>query len=637
MKAVTPLVVNLLLNSFWQVAAIALIAGLADYLVRPVARLRHFVWVAALLMSFALPSISYLASQQTRAVSPSPSTVVEEPAFVLPAPVPESVVPTTATASSFRLSETMALILIAAYLLFILYRLTRLFRAGIRTMAAARTAARADVDDALRLVIENCQRTFRVSKVAVMCSPSLEAPATLGIFKPRLILPESLLRDHDVEALTAAVGHELVHIKRRDYLLNLIYEFIFLPLSFHPAACLIKRRITQTRELRCDELVAERLLHPDVYARSLVRLAGWALPCNRRAETVIIGIADAEILEVRIMSLLKKTKSNLRRNVLMGIAACALLAIPCAAAAAFHFKFDIESPAIVQSPEPSSQAQEKKEVRTPEQRERFERELAEVKARMDREDRELKERIEQESDPAVKAKLLAELRRRQEEEKANVVYAITADGDRKVMFEVGQRREIEAKQRAELARQAKISMDQAIQIATSQVPGKVLECTLVGEHWSEPGELAKPATVLYHVVILSGDETNPTATHVLVNAVDGTLVKTEKEERRPENFEYLLRTRRERTDGGSLNGRAIRLPNPEYPEVAKAAHASGEVKVEVTVDEQGNVIAAKAVAGHPLLQAAAVSAAREAKFEPTRSESGPVKVNGVLVYRFETH
>src|SRR5215475_8410246 len=272
MKTVAQIIVNLLLNSFWQVGAIALLAGFADYLVRPVARLRHLVWVAALLMSLALPSISYLASQKTRVVSHSPSSAVEEPAFVLPVSVPESAVPATAIDSSFRLSESVALGLIAVYLLFVLYRLGKLLRAGIRTMAVARTAAHADVDEALRVVIENCQRTFRVKKVAVMCSPALETPATLGVFKPRLILPESLLRDRDVEALTAAVGHELVHIKRRDYLLNLLYELIIVPLSFHPAACLIKRRITQTRELRCDELVAERLLHPDVYARSLVRL-----------------------------------------------------------------------------------------------------------------------------------------------------------------------------------------------------------------------------------------------------------------------------------------------------------------------------------------------------------------------------
>ena len=52
--------------------------------------------------------------------------------------------------------------------------------------------------------------------------------------------------------------------------------------------------------------------------------------------------------------------------------------------------------------------------------------------------------------------------------------------------------------------------------------------------------------------------------------------------------------------GGVLNGRAISLPPPAYPPIAKAAHASGTVTVQVVVDEDGKVISAHAVSGHPL-------------------------------------
>jgi uncharacterized membrane protein YkoI len=82
---------------------------------------------------------------------------------------------------------------------------------------------------------------------------------------------------------------------------------------------------------------------------------------------------------------------------------------------------------------------------------------------------------------------------------------------------------------ATLVRLARVPMDQAIQIATSQSPGKVLECSLNGEHWEEPGKLAKDGVIFYHVVILSPDENEPVTTHVLVNAIDGTIIKTEKE------------------------------------------------------------------------------------------------------------
>jgi protein TonB len=90
----------------------------------------------------------------------------------------------------------------------------------------------------------------------------------------------------------------------------------------------------------------------------------------------------------------------------------------------------------------------------------------------------------------------------------------------------------------------------------------------------------------------------------------------------------------EAVTGGVLNGKALSLPQPAYPSIARAAHASGTVTVQVLIDEQGNVIRAHAVDGHPLLQAVSVAAAREAKFSPTLLEGEPVKVTGVIKYNF---
>ncbi len=86
--------------------------------------------------------------------------------------------------------------------------------------------------------------------------------------------------------------------------------------------------------------------------------------------------------------------------------------------------------------------------------------------------------------------------------------------------------------------------------------------------------------------------------------------------------------------GGVLNGRALYLPKPDYPPEAQSAKASGTVVVQVTIDEQGGVLSAHAVSGHPLLQAAAVAAAREARFSPTTLMGEPVKVTGVITYNF---
>jgi TonB family protein len=87
-------------------------------------------------------------------------------------------------------------------------------------------------------------------------------------------------------------------------------------------------------------------------------------------------------------------------------------------------------------------------------------------------------------------------------------------------------------------------------------------------------------------------------------------------------------------EGGILNGRAESLPSPVYPAAAKAVKASGTVAVRITIDENGNVIAATAIGGHPLLRASAVEAARQAKFKPTKLSGEPVKVSGVLTYNF---
>jgi len=85
---------------------------------------------------------------------------------------------------------------------------------------------------------------------------------------------------------------------------------------------------------------------------------------------------------------------------------------------------------------------------------------------------------------------------------------------------------------------------------------------------------------------------------------------------------------------GVVNGKAVSLPAPAYPPTAKAVNAGGPVSVQVIIDEEGNVIFAAAVSGHPLLRQVSVSAARQARFKPTLLSGEPVKVSGIVVYNF---
>ncbi len=85
---------------------------------------------------------------------------------------------------------------------------------------------------------------------------------------------------------------------------------------------------------------------------------------------------------------------------------------------------------------------------------------------------------------------------------------------------------------------------------------------------------------------------------------------------------------------GVLNGKAVSLPRPAYPPIARAAYVSGVVGVQVIVDLEGKVIAAQAVSGHPFLRPAAVKAAREARFSPPLLNGKPVYIVGVISYNF---
>ncbi len=86
--------------------------------------------------------------------------------------------------------------------------------------------------------------------------------------------------------------------------------------------------------------------------------------------------------------------------------------------------------------------------------------------------------------------------------------------------------------------------------------------------------------------------------------------------------------------GGVLNGKAVNLPKPTYPQTAKSARMGGTVVVEVVIDGTGKVISARAVSGPALLMQAAVAAAYQAKFSPTILSGQPVKVVGTINYNF---
>jgi hypothetical protein len=86
--------------------------------------------------------------------------------------------------------------------------------------------------------------------------------------------------------------------------------------------------------------------------------------------------------------------------------------------------------------------------------------------------------------------------------------------------------------------------------------------------------------------------------------------------------------------GGVLNGKAMSLAKPTYPPAAKAVRATGSVNVQVLIGEDGSMLSATAVSGHPMLRSASRIAACSSRFSPTLLMGDPVKVSGVITYNF---
>jgi TonB family protein len=100
----------------------------------------------------------------------------------------------------------------------------------------------------------------------------------------------------------------------------------------------------------------------------------------------------------------------------------------------------------------------------------------------------------------------------------------------------------------------------------------------------------------------------------------------------PVNEEKPLETRK--VSEPVLQGKAIRKIVPSYPEIAKKVGASGPVQVLITISEEGRVIDATALNGHPTLRPVAAKAAEQWLFSPTYLGKVPVKVQGVLTFNF---
>lgn len=170
-----------------------------------------------------------------------------------------------------------------------------------RAMVRAATVVADGACDAV--LLRRCSAAMGVEAPELRRSESVRTPAIVGVWRPVLLLPESWSGCTEEEA-RAMLAHELAHVRRHDYLLQLVSEAVAIPVAWHPAVWAIRARLRQTREMACDAAAARELRSATRYARCLLQLAGRVRAEGAGARGLAMTLFGKGVLEERVMRLL---------------------------------------------------------------------------------------------------------------------------------------------------------------------------------------------------------------------------------------------------------------------------------------------------------------------------------------------
>jgi len=283
-------------NALWQAPLAAAAAwAVARLLRRAGARAQHRVWVAALLLMVVLPALprQHWPNRETATVTMGLDDIdLASLPPMQPAPQPWW----TPELGLAMLPRDLMLALLLGYLGAGLYFAARLGWSLSRTRNLVRDAVEAEFAPEAERVWERCRQAFALGEVRRLVSGEIACPVTLG--RATLLLPEGFLEDASAEELLTALAHECAHLQRRDFWKNVAYELASLPVVFHPALWAVKRQIAETREMVCDGAAVDRVVEPQSYVRSLLRLAGTVV--QPAARSAAMGMFDGRTLERRI-------------------------------------------------------------------------------------------------------------------------------------------------------------------------------------------------------------------------------------------------------------------------------------------------------------------------------------------------
>lgn len=271
-----------LLHFVWQGAVLAVVFWVARLcLRRRSSQARYLSGCAVLLLMAAAPVVTYALLAGPRndelavAVPPDELDRLVSMPFLAPvAPPPPA--PSSADASAAAPLEPRWAERIDALLPW----LVAVWGAGVAALALRRTGGWAWLTYAVRTrsaavedprLVELAKRLVR-RPVRFVKSKLVDAPATLGLLRPVVLLPASALSGLPPACLEAIVAHELAHVRRLDYLANLLQAALEALLFYHPAVWWVSNQVRLEREHCCDDAAVAVVGDRAAYARALERL-----------------------------------------------------------------------------------------------------------------------------------------------------------------------------------------------------------------------------------------------------------------------------------------------------------------------------------------------------------------------------
>lgn len=344
METIERLTITYLANATWMTCFIAAAAMLLAKLVRhgPSAY-RHALWVMATAVASLLPLASLRnalrVERDVMTASVHNRGTNSIPAFGGASSPKSLAFKNRVYQRTVSFKPYLAKLLTAVYFVFLVYRALALGWTWHRAQLVLRGSGYRALSPRQTEILACCS-ALRLDQVSIASSRNLVSPVTIGVWHPRLILPEWFFSKASDQERVSAIAHELAHVSRHDFVLNLVHEVLFLPISFHPAARFIKSRMERSRELACDEIAAANLPSPIVYARALVNIA-QTIAATARSDFApyALGLLSTDAFEERIVNLFRKrNRSDATWGRAQTVIAVGLLAASCLIVSSFSIQ-----------------------------------------------------------------------------------------------------------------------------------------------------------------------------------------------------------------------------------------------------------------------------------------------------------